>query len=371
MFYRDTWAEIDLDAIKHNLSEIKKTSDKSIFAVLKANAYGHCDYWVAKTAIANGAELIAVAYLDEALALRKQGFCEDILVLGYVREEDFQLIVQERIVLTVVSLEWLKNLVAANHDLSQTKFHLKFDSGMNRIGMKDIHEILEAIEIILNHHGLIDGIYTHYACADNDLAYCDFQYQKFKAIVDQLPIPIKWIHCENSAAVLQYPDDFTNAVRVGLILYGVAPIQSTVNFLPSLALYTRMSCVKALKKGEFVGYGATYQADEDCFIATLPIGYADGFLRANQGRMMVVDQEEVEIVGRICMDQCMIKLKKAYPIKTKVEIISKNMPVTRIAEEINTIPYEVLCVLSDRIPRVIIEDGKTVAIINQRLHEFY
>lgn len=371
MFYRDTWAEIDLDAIKHNLSEIKKTSDKSIFAVLKANAYGHCDYWVAKTAVANGASMIAVAYLDEALSLRKQGFCEEILVLGYVREEDFEYIVKEKIVLTVVSLEWLRNLVNVNVDLRNVKFHLKFDSGMNRIGMKDLSEILEAIDIILKHNGLIDGIYTHYACADNDLAYCDFQYRKFKEIIENLPIQVKWIHCENSAAVLQYPDDFTNAVRVGLILYGVAPIMSHVHFKPSLSLYTKMSCVKAIKKGEFVGYGATYQADEDCFIATLPIGYADGFLRANQGRMMVVEGEEVEIIGRICMDQCMIKLNKAYPLKTKVEIISKNMPIARIAQEINTIPYEVLCVLSDRIPRVIIEDGKTIAIINQRLHEFY
>ena len=372
MFYRDTWAKIDLDAIKHNLSIIKQQTNKAIFAVLKANAYGHCDYWVAKTAMDNGAEMVAVAYLDEALSLRKQGFMDEILVLGYVREEDCEIVLREKITLTAISLEWLYNLLNYHPDLSGLKFHIKFDSGMNRIGMKLMSDIHEAIKLIISHGGIVDGLYTHYACADeNDLSYCDFQYKNFKEIVASLPIDIKWIHCENSAAVLQYPDELSNAVRVGLILYGISPLAKHFNLLPSLSLFACMTCVKAVKKGEYVGYGATYQASEDCFIATLPIGYADGFLRANQGRMMVVDGEEVEIVGRICMDQCMIKLNKGYPIKTVVEIISDKMPITRIAEELNTIPYEVLCLLSDRIPRVIFEDGKRIAIINNRLHEFY
>lgn len=372
MFYRDTWAEINLDALRHNCREIQKLTSKKMIAVLKANAYGHCDYWIAKTAMEEGAAMVAVAYMDEALSLRKQGFTSDILVLGHIRYTDIALAKEYRITLTALSLEWLKGCTEYCDDFSSLKFHIKADSGMNRIGMKTADEINEAISFIKAQHGIIDGIYTHYACADEkDLHYCEMQYQTFKNIVEKLTEKPKWIHCENSAAILQFPDELTNAVRAGLILYGIAPIHSAVNFKPVLSLYTKITCIKQIHAGECVGYGATYCASSDEWIATLPIGYADGFIRMNQGRSMIVDGDEVEIIGRICMDQCMIRLKSYKPLETKVEIISERMPVTRIAEELNTIPYEILCLLSDRIPRVIIEKGKQIAIVNLRLHETY
>lgn len=372
MFYRDTWAEINLDALRHNCREIQKLTSKKMIAVLKANAYGHCDYWIAKTAMEEGAAMVAVAYMDEALSLRKQGFTSDILVLGHIRYTDIALAKEYRITLTALSFEWLKGCTEYCDDFSSLKFHIKADSGMNRIGMKTADEINEAISFIKAQHGIIDGIYTHYACADEkDLHYCEMQYQTFKNIVEKLTEKPKWIHCENSAAILQFPDELTNAVRAGLILYGIAPIHSAVNFKPILSLYTKITCIKQIHAGECVGYGATYCASGDEWIATLPIGYADGFIRMNQGRSMIVDDDEVEIIGRICMDQCMIRLSSYKPLETKVEIISERMPVTRIAEELNTIPYEILCLLSDRIPRVIIEKGKQIAIVNLRLHETY
>lgn len=372
MFYRDTWAEINLDAFRHNCHEIQKLTNKKMIAVLKANAYGHCDYWIAKTAMDEGAAMVAVAYMDEALSLRKQGFNSDILVLGHIRCSDIKLAQEYRICLTALSLDWLKECISICNDLSFLKFHLKADSGMNRIGMKRSEEINEAITLIKKHHGIVDGIYTHYACADEkDLHYCEMQYHTFKNIIENLTEKPKWIHCENSAALLQFPDELTNAVRAGLILYGVAPINTTVDFKPVLSLYTKITCIKQIHTGECVGYGATYCASGDEWIATLPIGYADGLMRSNQGRSMIVDGEEVEIIGRICMDQCMIRLNNYKPLETKVEIISEHMPVTRIADELNTIPYEILCLLSDRIPRVIIEKGKQIAIVNLRLHETY
>ena len=372
MFYRDTWAEINLDALRHNCREIQKLTNKKMIAVLKANAYGHCDYWVAKTAMEEGAAMVAVAYLDEALSLRKQGFTSDILVLGHIRAADIPLAQTHRITLTVLSLDWLNECLACHDDLSHLKFHLKVDSGMNRIGMKTSDEMNNAIALIMQHNGIVEGIYTHYACADeDDLNYCEMQYHTFKPLVDRLSIKPKWIHCENSAAILQFPDELTNAVRAGLILYGVSPISTSVDFQPVLSLFSKITCVKQIHAGECVGYGATYTAKGDEWIATLPIGYADGFIRANQGRSMIVDGEEVEIVGRICMDQCMIRLNSSKPLGTLVEIISKQMPVTRVAEELNTISYEILCLLSDRIPRVIMEKGKQKAIVNLRLHETY
>lgn len=372
MFYRDTWAEINLDALRHNCHEIQKLTNKKIIAVLKANAYGHCDTWVAKTAMEEGAAMVAVAYLDEALSLRKQGFTSDILVLGHIRAVDIPLALQYRITLTALSIDWLKECLELHHDLSALKFHLKVDTGMNRIGMKTADEVNEAIALLQQHNGIIDGIYTHYACADDDdLHYCEMQAHTFKEILSKLTMTPPWIHCENSAAILQFPDELTNAIRAGLILYGVSPISTSIDFQPVLSLYSKITCIKQIHAGECVGYGATYSAQGNEWIATLPIGYADGFVRANQGRSMIVDNEEVEIVGRVCMDQCMIKLNSYKPLGTRVEIISKQMPVTRIADELNTIPYEILCLLSDRIPRVIIENGKQKAIVNLRLHETY
>lgn len=371
MFYRDTWAEINLDAIKYNLELIKKESNKKIIAVLKANAYGHCDYWVAKKACENGAAMVAVAHLDEALSLRRQGFVNDIIVLGHVREKDLALATAYCITLTVISLEWAQRAVELFPDLSNLKFHLKFDSGMNRLGMRTLDEIIEAQKLISQHNGLVEGIFTHYATADDDnLDYCHMQYERFKSVVTQLPFHLKWIHCENSAATLRFEDEISNAIRVGLIMYGISPVQTTLPFKPSLSLYSCITRIKKIKKGEKVGYGATYTAPEDCFIATLPIGYADGFIRANQGRKVVVNGAEAELVGRICMDQCMICLNEEVAAGTKVEIISTNMPLERVANELATIPYEVLCLLSDRIPRVIIDEGQKVAIVNNRLHEF-
>lgn len=371
MYYRDTIAQINLDAIEHNIQYIQRKTPKRLIAVLKANGYGHSDFYVAKSAMEMGCVMVAVSSLDEALALRKQGFLSQILILGHIRPCDIQTAINQNITIPIISLDWLKSVVSCNSDLNHLLFHIKIDTGMNRVGLKTTNEVLEAIELVQKHNGLIEGIFTHYACADEESKeMCDSQFEQFKTIVLDSHFDFKWIHCENSAAILSYDDNFTNAARLGLAMYGVSPIVGEYDLIPALTLKTHIVRIQEIKKGETVGYGATYTADEDCFIATLPIGYADGFLRANQGRYLYCQGEWLEVVGRVCMDQCMVKSSKKFDVGTTVEIISIHTPVTKMAKELNTIPYEVLCLLSDRIPRKIMKNNQQIALINARLREF-
>lgn len=371
MYYRDTYAKIDLDAITHNIHVVQSKTNKKLFAVLKANGYGHSDFYVAKTAMKAGCTMVAVSSLDEALALRRQGFYSQILILGHIRPSDVETAIEHQITIPVVSLDWLYQVIQLNPELNGLLFHIKVDTGMNRVGIKHIEEIKEAISLIHKHNGIVEGIFTHYACADDeDKTMCDTQFSKFKEVVLNCGYTFKWVHCENSAAILSYEDELTNAARLGLVMYGVSPVSGEFDLIPALSLKSHLVRVETIKKGETVGYGATYTADEDCIVGTLPIGYADGFLRANQGRYLYCQGEWCEVIGRVCMDQCMIKLPKMFEVGTAVEIISKNNPVTKMAKELNTIPYEVLCLLSDRIPRKILKNKQQIAVVNKRLREF-
>lgn len=368
MYFRDTWAEVDCDAIANNIQWFKQQTSHHLIAVLKANAYGHGDYPVALTAMEAGACMVAVSSLDEALNLRLQGFKDDILILGYVRPSDLEIAKQQNITCTIVSLDWAKE-VSQYHHLDGLKLHLKVDTGMNRIGIKSVEEALEVLKLLKAKNIFVEGIFTHYACADEDLAYCQFQQKNFHEILDACHESFKYIHCENSAALINFKDERCNTSRLGLGMFGISPLPIELPLQPAFSLYSKLTRVKRIKKGEKVGYGATFCASEDCFVGTLSIGYADGFTRANQGRKLICENEEVELIGRICMDQCMVLLPYEMPVGSIVEIISKNLSVTQMANELNTIPYEVLCLFSDRIPRVIYKNQKQIAIINNRLHD--
>lgn len=371
MFFRKTWAEIDLDKFAHNVDVIKKHTGKQIFCVVKANAYGHGDYYIAKEAQALGCPYVAVSSLDEAIALRKQGYDGGILVLGYVSCDDLGIVLEEDITLTVVSYEWAMQLYEKSGlDVTGLKVHLKVDTGMNRIGMKNVAHVQEVLAKFIQRNINVEGIYTHYHSADEeDKAACIRQRNWFHMILDSLNHSFTWIHSANSDASISFDDERSNAVRVGLALYGVKNMDSTLALQPILSLYTKITCVKDVRKNETIGYGATYQCRKDEIIATIPIGYGDGFIRANQGRFVCIDGHPYEIVGRVCMDQCMIKLDKHYSIGTKVELISDYIPIERMAYELKMIPYEVLCLLSDRIPRVYLKNGMVIDSINNRIHE--
>lgn len=369
MIYRDTWAQINLDHFAYNINTIKKHTNKEIFCVVKANAYGHGDYYIAKEAVALGCAYIAVSSLDEAINLRKQGIEAPILILGYVNPDDVGVVIEENITITAVSLDWVYRLCAKNA-IAGLKVHLKVDTGMNRLGIKKVDEIKEAMALLLEKDVVIEGIFTHFHSADlEDKSKCERQKNWFYHILDSLEYNFKWIHTSNSDASISYEVDRCNALRPGLALYGVKDMESSIGLKPVLSLYTRITNVKKIMANETVGYGATYTAKKEEWIATLPIGYGDGFIRANQGRYLCLDGHPCEIIGRVCMDQCMIRLEEEHSAGEIVEIIGEHILVEDMARELKTIPYEVLCLLNDRIPRIFFKEGVLIGTQNARMHE--
>lgn len=377
-FYRDTWAEIDLDAIKWNVEKTLEQLDSSVFlyAVVKANAYGHGDVQVARAAIQAGAKGLAVAFLDEALKLRASGIKVPILVLGASRPEDAHLAAAQGISLTVHNEEWFEK--AAVHKGQQLHIHLKCDSGMGRIGFRDESELLGAISRIEASDRLVfDGIFTHFATADEEeTSYMEEQLIRFQEMLDALKEKPRFIHCSNSAATLRFKGAGFNAVRLGIAMYGLTPsteISAQLPFplKPAFSLKSKLVHVKKLKPGEKVSYGATYEAAGHEWIGTLPIGYADGWIRKLGGQDVLIDGRRMPIIGRICMDQCMVRLPEEYKTGTLATLIgqqqNEEISMEEIAEKRETINYEIPCVITSRVPRVYVENGKRVSVTNPLL----
>ena len=371
-YYRDTWAEIDLDAITHNVKQIKDLHPtKEIFAVVKANGYGHGDAEVSKVAIEAGVSCLAVSGLDEALRLRNSGIEVPILVLGMTRLKDVPLAAENNISLTAHDEMWIEHLVSLPLT-TPVKVHLKIDSGMHRLGLmteeqvqKNFNRLKTALMVE------VEGVFTHMATADSDKEYLGHQIETFKRLIANLDLSdVKYVHLENTATLLQKEFDFDHGIRLGLGLYGINPDKEFIpiefELKPALKLLSNLVQVKKIKKGDKVGYGATYEAQEDEWIGVVPIGYADGWTRSHQGRHVIVNGYDCEIIGRVCMDQMMIRLPKQFPMGTEVTLIGDGMPVERVAAEVGTISYEILCLISDRVPRVYKQGGKIIAVKKMR-----
>ncbi|MBT2729706.1 alanine racemase [Bacillus sp. ISL-75] len=381
-FYRDTWAEIDLDCILANVASVKKhlPQDVNMIAVVKANAYGHGDIQVAETALEAGAAYLAVAFMDEAIALRKKGITAPILVLGAARPEDVQVAAKFYITLTVFQKEWLQEAIKHLKTEDRISFHIKVDTGMGRIGVRSLPE-LTAIEQIIseNDQFILEGIYTHFATADElDETYFRQQLALFDSMANGLKEQPKYIHSSNSAAALRYPSAYFNAVRIGIAMYGLTPSLEMESEIPfplreAFSLRSRLVHVKKLQKGEKVSYGATYETGEEEWIGTIPIGYADGWIRKLQGQEVLVKGTRSPIVGRICMDQCMIRLPYHVPIGTTVTLIGGDeeqfISVNEIAQKLDTINYEVPCIIANRVPRIYKKSGKIVDLKNYLLED--
>ncbi|MCR9040653.1 alanine racemase [Bacillus sp. L381] len=380
-FYRDTWAEINLSAIKENITHMKKHIGENVhlMAVVKANAYGHGDLEVGKAALEAGASCLAVAILDEAISLRKRGITAPILVLGAVPPEYVQAAAEYDVTLTGYSVEWLQE--AARHLGSETvPFHLKVDTGMNRLGVKTEEEIQSVLKILSQNPGLVcKGVFTHFATADEkNRDYFLFQFERFKRLIAPLPLKELMVHCANSAAGLRLKKGFFNAVRFGIGMYGLRPsadIQNEIPFQlkPAFTLHSVLSHVKKIRKGESVSYGATYTAEKDQWIGTVPIGYADGWLRKLSGTAVLIDGRRMNIAGRICMDQLMVELDQSYPPGTKVTLIGSQKEETitmdEIAGRLETINYEIPCTISSRVPRMFLENESIMEVRNPLLQE--
>ncbi|MDG4657911.1 alanine racemase [Ectobacillus antri] len=378
-FYRDTWVEVDLDAISHNVQCARKyIPDAELIAVVKANAYGHGDAPVARAALDAGASRLAVAFLDEAISLREAGIDAPILVLGATRPEDVNLAAAHRIALTVFQQDWIEQAKQFWSSEDVLQLHLKLDSGMGRVGIRTEEELSACIQSLQSAPYFdLEGVFTHFATADElDTSYFVKQKERFENQINWLTkhhINPRLIHCSNSAAALRFPECRFNAVRIGIAMYGLTPSPEIRHLLPyplqeAFSFHSKLVHVKRIESGESVSYGATYTTEKDEWIGTVPVGYADGWIRKLQGFEVLVDGVRVPIVGRVCMDQMMIRLPYDMPIGTQVTLIGRqkeeNVSVDDVASYLDTINYEVPCMVNFRVPRVFRQNGKIVEIEN-------
>lgn len=355
--YRDTYALIHLNYIKDNIETLYQKTKKPMMAILKANAYGHGYKQMAE--LLKNHQYIAmfgVATLKEAIDLRKSGVSQDILVLGAIPLNDLDLAIQYDITLTLFSLDYMKEIIENCNSDKPVKVHIKIDSGMNRIGIKNRNDFEYILSTYSPRIFQIDGVFTHFATADNpcqDDAYYA-QVQKFNEIIDGYTF--RYIHSQNSASMMYHHEDHTNLGRIGIAMYGVDPAGKECDELKqAMELYSKVIMVKKVYKGEKIGYGFTYTADEDQYVATLPLGYADGFIRANQGRHVYINGHYYPIVGRVCMDQMMIKIDETVQVHDQVEIFGPHISLACMAKELQTIPYEITCLLSERVERIYVD----------------
>ncbi|MEH7081803.1 alanine racemase [Neobacillus drentensis] len=379
-FYRDTWAEVDLDCISANIASIKKQlpQEVRVIAVVKANAYGHGDVQVAKTALKAGAAYLAVAFMDEAIALRNKGITAPILVLGASRPEDIQVAAKFDITLTVFQKEWLEEALKYVKADDRISFHIKVDTGMGRIGVRSVPELIAVEQMISEHSRFhLEGIFTHFATADElDETYMYQQLTLFESMVSALNQKPEYVHSSNSAAALRFPKTYFNAVRIGIAMYGLTPSLEMEDKIPfklkeAFSLRTRLVHVKKMPKGEKLSYGATYETNGEEWIGTIPIGYADGWIRKLQGQEVLVEGTRAPIVGRICMDQCMVRLPYHVPIGTPITLMGAQenqfISINEIAKKLETINYEVPCIIASRVPRLYKQGGKVVDLKNYLL----
>ncbi|CAG7647715.1 Alanine racemase [Paenibacillus solanacearum] len=388
-FYRPTRVEISLDALQHNLQQFRTVLPEHVklMAVVKADAYGHGAVEVSREALRCGVEYIAVAFLDEGLELRRAGIQAPILVLGYTPPEGLETAWTHDITLNVYTHELLdawQRIGRAKHDERPLKVHIKIDSGMHRIGLTDVGEAIALIERARQLPGLcVEGLFTHYACADEaDKSYTYEQYNKFAQVVEHFRregVEFPYVHAGNSAAAIDLPDWTFNMVRIGISMYGMYPSEEVnkarIELLPVLSIKSSVVMVKQVPAGAGVSYGAIYRPAAEETIATLPIGYADGFSRMLTGKAEVlVGGRRVPVVGRICMDQCMLNVTGLADISIgeQVVILGSQGNECITAEDhaawLGTINYEITCMISHRVPRVYIKDGRVCLTVNPLLH---
>ncbi|QQY80025.1 alanine racemase [Keratinibaculum paraultunense] len=382
---RPVWAEINLDNLIHNIKEVRRITKKDtlVTAVVKANAYGHGSVEVAKAFLENGADRLAVATLSEAIELRKADILAPILILGYTPIYQYRLVTKWGIEQTIYNYESAKALSDVGTKLGKnSKIHIKIDTGMGRIGfLPNKNSIEEIIKISKLPNLKIEGIYTHFAKADEkNKEYTTSQFKKFMYVVNELEknginIPTK--HVSNSAAIIDLPQYNLDMVRAGIMLYGYYPSDEVdkdkVILKPAMTLKAKVSNVKMVPKGTHISYGGIYTTDKESQIATIPIGYADGFSRLLTSKAEAfIRGKRVPVVGKICMDQCMLDVSEVENINIEDEVVlfgyEKDYPtVEEIANKLGTISYEIICMVGRRIPRVYIKNGEIVKIIDYLL----
>ncbi len=389
MKYYNVQAEVDLDAIYHNIIEMRKhiRPDTLLLAVIKADAYGHGAVAVAK-ALEDEVDYYAVAHLEEAEELRRYGIQTPILILGTCVPEEFEDLIRHQITINIYRLEDAKKLSETAQAMQQTaKVHIKLDTGMHRIGFPCNEQAVEDIKKIAALPGLeLEGIFTHFAKADekNKEAF-EYQLNQFRYMLGVLEnegirFPIR--HAANSAAIMEAGDLELDMVRSGISTYGLYPSEEvekdTADLRPAMALRSRITHVKTLPAGEGIGYGWTYTTTRETKVATIPTGYADGYKRAlsNQGRVLI-HGISAPIIGRVCMDQFMVDVTDVPNVKVgdMATLFGRDgnawLPVEELANASASFNYEFVCGLTRRVPRIYTWHGKVAGVLDYLAEEPY
>lgn len=386
-----TWMEIDLDMVEHNYKTIRNhvPSSAGVCCTIKADAYGHGAVRIGKLLDELGGSFFAVSNAEEAIQLRRAGIEKPIMVLGYSPLETTELLAEYNISQCVHSYEYGRMLAEdARKKNVRLAIHIKIDTGMGRIGFPfrgfdEDARIEEVVELCREDVFINEGIFTHFPISDsqkNGEAFTRAQYDKFVSVIERLEkrgVTFAVKHCANSAGLVDYPEYSLNMVRAGVLFFGIIPSWEMKNpdfdLKHTFAWKTVVSHIKAVKAGETIGYSCTYTATSDMKVATLPIGYADGFRRSNgnKGFKIYVKGVPCSIVGRVCMDQIMIDVSDVDELSVGEEIVifgnGSPTSVYDYSELHETIPHEVMCNIAMRVPRVYYRHGKPESITDYLL----
>lgn len=371
-------ARVNLDAICNNIDEVRRNinTDTKIMAVIKADGYGHGAVALA-TALKDKVDAYGIAIIEEGIELRRAGFEKPILVLGFTPHQLYDELLKYDIIQTVFQYDMAKRLSDTAVSLGkQAKIHIKVDTGMTRIGFKDTDESIQTIKEISKLPNItIDGIYTHFASADEeDKTSARKQLSRFLIFADKLEkegihIPVK--HVSNSASIIDLPESNLDMVRSGIITYGMYPSdkvnKNRLMLQPALTLISNVVYVKSVEAGTGISYNSTYITEQDSVIATIPVGYGDGYPRqlSSKGRVLI-HGKSAPIVGRVCMDQFMVDVTDIPDVKEgdKVTLIGQNgdesISIEEVANLAGSFNYELVCDIGKRVPRVYYKEGKKV-----------
>lgn len=380
-WHRPVWAEIDLDQVAHNIQEFQRITPPhtEVMAIVKADGYGHGAVEVAKAALEAGASRLAIAFLEEGIVLRRQHFTAPILLLGGSAPGTERAVLEHDLTPTIFTVESARRFAAAAAALGKiVRFHLKLDTGMGRIGARpeQLKEFLNRLHSFPNL--ALEGVFSHFSKADEkDKTYTQMQLRRYHdclTLIQEAGFQPAFRHLANSAGTMETADAHFDLARIGISLYGFYPSDevdhTTVDLRPVMSWKTRIAHLKMLPPGERVSYGGMFIAQRPTFVATLPLGYADGFRRRlwTKAWHVLVKGQRAPIIGKICMDMCMIDVTDIHGVALDDEVVligrqgTERITADQMATALETIHYEITCLVGKRVPRVYTKQGKVFAV---------